>query len=505
MNRLSIITIATFAVIFGATPFVAAQVTLNGMSFPTIQSAIDASSDGDVILVPTSVYPEALNFSGKNVTVRATGPGTPLITQPATGTWVVQFTSGEGPGAVLEGVQITGENGGIRIQNASPTIRKVRFDGNRPRLFGVNGQQGVALSIIAAGGNTASPDIDSCIFINNDGDAPGVGASGGAMAAAASPGSTCEPVIRNCLMISNNAGTGGTGNGTGAAIYFFNQAGSFSPVVSNCTIFANFAPTASGGIFVGAGGVGGTGVVLIENTILWANPGAEINASPAQAIEVNFCDVQGGWIGAGGNNIDLDPMFAPIMPASQLHLLPGSPCVDAGDDTSLHLTTEDQDCAPRIRGFCVDMGAYELDAPCATPGSGEDFEQRTTTSEDPFAQACTKRVSAGGSISVEVDSPNGGSVDAVPLLTAMFGTPTNPVPLFPEVHISPATVTIYFNGSTFPTGPIPLQGGFFFNIPVPLTAPVGSVLRMQAFGLTSAAPNGFFVASDAHDILIKAP
>jgi hypothetical protein len=44
---------------------------------------------------------------------------------------------------------------------------------------------------------------------------------------------------------------------------------------------------------------------------------------------------------------------------SNVHLQPGSPCVDVGVDLSAHHTT-DKDGMPRPQGIGWDIGAYEL-------------------------------------------------------------------------------------------------------------------------------------------------
>ena len=63
---------------------------------------------------------------------------------------------------------------------------------------------------------------------------------------------------------------------------------------------------------------------VISDSVLWANTWEQILGEP----RVRYCDVQGGW--AGEVNIDADPLF--VDPDSaDYHLLPCSPCIDAGD------------------------------------------------------------------------------------------------------------------------------------------------------------------------------
>src|SRR5215510_1198444 len=76
--------------------------------FPTIQSAINAALDGDIVVVSPGTYNESLNFLSKVITVRSSG-GSNVTTIDATGlnTTVVGLGA-PAPGSVLEGFSITG-------------------------------------------------------------------------------------------------------------------------------------------------------------------------------------------------------------------------------------------------------------------------------------------------------------------------------------------------------------------------------------------------------------
>jgi len=105
----------------------------------------------------------------------------------------------------------------------------------------------------------------------------------------------------------------------------------------------------------------------VTNCILWGDSPDEISGgTPA----VSYSDIQGGFPGTG--NIDMNPLF--VDPEDgDLHLLPGSPCIDAANNIAVpsEITT-DLDGNPRFvdnpyvvdTGLgdppIVDMGAYEL-------------------------------------------------------------------------------------------------------------------------------------------------
>jgi uncharacterized repeat protein (TIGR01451 family) len=124
-------------------------------------------------------------------------------------------------------------------------------------------------------------------------------------------------------------------NGTGGGMYNYDS----SPTLANCILWNNTAPT-----------------------------GAQIYNDGTSSPTVSYCDVQDGWPGTG--NIDADPCFVNAN-GTNLRLLSGSPCIDAGDNDSINELL-DLDGLPRfINDLCtadtgngtpliVDMGAYEF-------------------------------------------------------------------------------------------------------------------------------------------------
>lgn len=104
----------------------------------SIQAAIDAADDGDVVAVSAGTYNENIDLRGKAITVVGAGPES-VIRGTGNGP-VVTITSGEGSNTVLDSLQITGgvaeQGGGIMIRGSSPTIvRNVIFN-NRARMQG---------------------------------------------------------------------------------------------------------------------------------------------------------------------------------------------------------------------------------------------------------------------------------------------------------------------------------------------------------------------------------
>ncbi|MHC4904039.1 MAG: choice-of-anchor Q domain-containing protein [Planctomycetota bacterium] len=349
-----------------------------GDPYCSIQTAIDNAVDDDEIVVADGTYTgdgnREIDFLGRRITLRsANGPDACIIDCQQLGR-AFHFHSNETVESVLEGFTIIdgyagGEyplsgGGAIQCQDASPTIAECIFRDCFAR------SDGGAIHNYVDG----NPTVTNCEFDGNsvgDGDYFGFG---GAMC---NEGGS-QPTITNCMFAGNsgdeggavwsaNAGatvvncmfSGNTSNYEGGGMY--NHA---SATVTNCTFSGNSASN-------GGGMYNRFGSPTVTNCVLWGDSPNEISGGAA----VSFCNVEGGWPGTG--NINADPLCAD--PANgDLRLLPGSPCIDAGDNTAVPEGTDtDLDGNPRFvddpgspdcwqaPGQCgdppvVDMGAYEF-------------------------------------------------------------------------------------------------------------------------------------------------
>ncbi len=204
--------------------------------------------------------------------------------------------------------------------------------------------------------------VVNCDFRGNSANGS-LGSLGGAFQVQAS-----SPYFVNCLVAGNSADLGsGLSNILGANATYV-----------DCTITGNTSAK-GGGAFYNYG----DSEPLLINCILWDNGPQPIIVDEDNAVTtVKYSDVQGGWTGNGGHNIDADPMF--VAPGSgDFRLASGSPCVDAGNNWGMHLDYDqagiflcelfpvDLDGNPRFNGdetdvdpgcgvpVVVDMGAYE--------------------------------------------------------------------------------------------------------------------------------------------------
>ncbi len=369
---------------------------------PTIQIAINLSSSGDEVIVAPGIYFEAINLSGKTLTIRSSaGPQTTIIDAFGQFTPVVRIIAGEGSTTLIEGFTLRNgqatsaapgdRGGGIRTENTSPTIRNCTI-ANCTAVFG-----GGSYS------NAGSPKFEGCVFINNNATSWGGGAYlnnasatltdctlegndaqilGGGIRVS---GGTC--VITRCTLLNNSSLTEGGAieaegtaqltvkdswfegnscgdagdNGRGGAIhiagttssaaitnsvFFNNTCNRFGgalyaarPIVArNCTFYGNLAATNNQGVVGAASGT-------LQNCIAWNN-------GPNSTISnlATYSNIEGGFAGTG--NIGGDSSDAPLFVDAangDLRLLAGSPGIDAGNTAllppSLNLDLDDN---PRV-------------------------------------------------------------------------------------------------------------------------------------------------------------
>jgi hypothetical protein len=130
--------------------------------------------------------------------------------------------------------------------------------------------------------------------------------------------------------------------------------------LTNNVIANNWANSNAGGIYLD-----NTSYQIpntLKSNIIWgnvANNNPQIYNVANRPLEVNYCDVEGGWQGVG--NIDIDPLFRDTA-NGDFHLMStfcgdpyDSPCIDVGDPTIEDIIL---DCDWGLGSQLSDMGAY---------------------------------------------------------------------------------------------------------------------------------------------------
>ena len=134
--------------------------------YPTIQGAIDASSNGDVISIDGGIYYEYnLNTNGKAITLLGATDtnGNPTTVVDAQQQWrVLNCNSGEDNNTIIKNIELTGgladQGGGVDINGASPLFDNCVFSMNEA----INEAGGMMIQ------NADEIIITSCKFIAND-------------------------------------------------------------------------------------------------------------------------------------------------------------------------------------------------------------------------------------------------------------------------------------------------------------------------------------------------
>jgi hypothetical protein len=331
------------AVIIIAYVCVSAKTTIINVpdDYTTIQEGIDASFDGDTVLVQPGTYVENINFNGHNILLGSlflTTGDTPYISSTiidgdSSGT-VVIFDNEEDNTTVIMGFTIQNgigfDGGGIVIINSFPIIKYNMIYAN----YGYYGG-GISCYVPEL---VVGPHITNNIIIENSADFSGGGIY-----------CTCSNNIKitNNIIIRNEANSFLELGGGGICLDNFCS----NVIITNNMIFRNSC-------IYGAGINYYRSNAIIKNTILWSNYGPEIEGEEGWII-VNYCDIQHGFEGEG--NINIDPLFR-NSDNGDFHLMAtycgdpyDSPCIDMGHPDIIDSLL---DCDWGLGELRSDMGAY---------------------------------------------------------------------------------------------------------------------------------------------------
>jgi len=415
------ITIAAFISGFG----IGAEIQVPA-DYHTIQAAIDASATSDVIIVSPGRYIENIDFLGKAITVRSINPGDPHIVESTiidgnqAGTCVF-FHSNESLSSVLWGFTITNgkstylsESGsGIYCLTASPLIMDCRIVGNSAiiegggLIFYFSRASIVRCSIAQNAGRQAggiscrysSISIVDCVIVDNT--CPGEGSgltcfysdvvicgtkmerNGGPSSAAllfwdstatVTGGTICG---NNCFYESSVYSVRSSIRMTGVTIAENRGYGlcfGGSAVITNCIFHGNQTYSDQGGIPRNIRLGYGASLLIshclisdVANTVL-IPADAHVTWGPG-IIDSDPMFVRSGHWDDNGTPKHSDDTFI----LGDYHLLPGSPCIDAGTNDVDNPDTPEVETLPAtdIAGLrrvidgnrdgtaTVDIGAYE--------------------------------------------------------------------------------------------------------------------------------------------------
>ena len=288
---------------------------------PTIQAGIDASVDGDTVLVAGGTYTGAgnknLDYCGKAVTVLSeNGPAGTILDCENDGRGFY-FGNGEDSSSRLEGFTIRNGNvdddgGAILCYDSSPAVADCIISSN------------TASGWYSAGGGVycfSSPSavFTGCTITGNSAEYKGGGICcqawsfpiitdctiSGNSAGDYGGGIQCDdssPEVTNCIIIDN------TGSRSGGGIYCWNS----SPAFSGCSISGNAADAQQGdggGVYCGGGSSPAVSHCTIsENTALSDGGGVYCTGSSPIIGNTTISGNEAGFYGGGvyGSDTDLE-------------------------------------------------------------------------------------------------------------------------------------------------------------------------------------------------------
>ncbi len=343
--------------------------------FETIQAGIDASEDGDTVLVAPGIYVENISFIGKGILIaslilltddRAYIDST--IIDGNDDDCVVCFANEEDSTSILQGFTIRNGiqdfGGGVDCgRNSKPLLLDLLITGNEARragggvYFTYESEPVIRRTIISenhcgtGGGGISSwlrghAVLDDVVITDNTSDYLG----GGIFA------ETSNFTLRNVLVYNNTATRyGGVWLSASLNNTFVNVTITGNTSTQNCVTNGLFLTTS----FEDPPRTGSS--ASLSNCLIWGNTGAQIvhmkYGEQEYMLEISYCDIEGGEDGVslGGGaeldwlegNIDEDPLFVDAE-NGDYRLTADSPCIDAGDPES----------EPDPDGTRADMGAF---------------------------------------------------------------------------------------------------------------------------------------------------
>lgn len=332
-----------FAILFSTGNAIANVINVPG-NFLIIQAAINASVNGDTVLVEQGIYYENINFRGKNIVLTSRfyltqdtsficstiiNGSQPVFADTAS---CIILNSGEDSTAIIQGFTITGgmgtkwfdqhgagtfrEGGGIITEFSSPIIRWNHI---------VNNLVLNSIGVASTGGGgmrcgDGHPHIYNNVIAHNQ------ARYGGGIVI-----NFCTNAeIKNNLIVNNSGGQSFGGGGLWAT-------GSTTAtvlIVENNTI-ANNHVTGIGNYGGKGGGIFVFSITLnTKNNIVWGNTqssGNSIATFLGGILNATYSNIDFSFTGAG--NINTNPLFVDTI----IYLLSTvSPCIDGGDNASAY-------------------------------------------------------------------------------------------------------------------------------------------------------------------------
>ncbi|MCK4338587.1 MAG: right-handed parallel beta-helix repeat-containing protein, partial [Candidatus Cloacimonetes bacterium] len=391
MRSISLVLIALFISAVGLN---ATIITVNWDGtgdFITIQEGINASSNGDTVLVYPGTYQETINYNGKSITVGSlfiiTADSTYIEVTEISSTifsYTVRFENCEDSTSIIKGLTlgINNSSHGIYCNNSSPIISDniistpngcgIRCDSLSIPIIDNNiithASRGIHLLY-----NSSPRIINNYFYENGTGifiynsspliEGNTISESGRAIQI----NGVSNPNIFNNYIINNHYGLQVSPDNQIEKIYINNN------LITNCCIgiqcnSSHISIINNSILYNSYCGIYSSYQPEIINCIIWGN-GSSFNLDASPTISHSCFEGEFPINGIdNGGNISRNPCFINTL-SENYHLQMASPCMEAGtiDTTGLNLLEFDLDGNLRIQDgngdgiSIIDMGCYESD------------------------------------------------------------------------------------------------------------------------------------------------
>ena len=296
IQRWSLAALAACSVAFSLDAATLVVDASGGGDFATIQAAVKASVNGDVVLIRAGTYAEHLTLGGKLITLRGEGRASEVVLRSPDGGTMMRLENGETSSLRFEDLTFTGGLAAslIEVSGASPVFERCIFRENLGRC----------VLETRACGDTGGGTYRSCLFLANS------EPNGGAMYL-----SNSNATVEDCAFVDNTAVGPTSGVNAGGAIYVNDwNCGIHTFRFTRCQ-FANNAAYWGGAIYSQGTFPNSPTQMLVTDCVFAGNAAVEGRSMWNWYITAPisgswFCggsdQIRNWWSDAGGNNFGGD-------------------------------------------------------------------------------------------------------------------------------------------------------------------------------------------------------